>query len=108
MPSQAVKDGEPPEIRVKIAYSGEVFITSIAPGLVLAALLEEIRGVCKFDLHQAYTIKWVDEEGDPCTISSQRELDEALRLYEVNKDSELTMHGEYMVVQKLLTLLKTL
>jgi hypothetical protein len=32
--------------------------------------------------------------GDPCTISTQMELDEAIRLYEVNRDSELTIHGE--------------
>lgn len=31
--------------------------------------------------------------GDPCTITTQMELDEAIRLYEVNKDSELTIHG---------------
>lgn len=83
---------DPSEIKVKIAYSGEVFVVTIAPGLLLEALLQEIRGVCRFDLQQAYTIKWVDEEGDPCTISSQRELDEALRLYDLNKDSEITMH----------------
>jgi hypothetical protein len=33
--------------------------------------------------------------GDPCTISTQLELNEAIRLYELNKDSELTIHGEY-------------
>lgn len=32
--------------------------------------------------------------GDPCTVSSQLELEEALRLYELNKDSELIIHGE--------------
>ncbi|KAJ8319930.1 hypothetical protein KUTeg_001517 [Tegillarca granosa] len=37
-------------------------------------------------------MKWVDEEGDPCTISSQMELDEAIRLYEINKDTEITIH----------------
>lgn len=39
-------------------------------------------------------MKWIDEENDPCTISSQIELDEAVRLYEVNRDSELVMHGK--------------
>ena len=33
--------------------------------------------------------------GDPCTVTSQIELDEAIRLYEVNKDTEITIHGEY-------------
>lgn len=31
--------------------------------------------------------------GDPCTVSSQLELEEAFRLYELNKDSELLIHG---------------
>ena len=32
---------------------------------------------------QDLTVKWVDEEGDPCIVQSQTELDEAIRLYEV-------------------------
>ena len=32
--------------------------------------------------------------GDPCTISSQLELSEAFRLYDLNKDSELVIHGQ--------------
>ena len=37
--------------------------------------------------------------GDPCTISSQIELDEAIRLYELNKDSELTLHGKLITLR---------
>lgn len=37
-------------------------------------------------------MKWIDEEGDPCVLSRQEELDEALRLYEINRDSEITIH----------------
>lgn len=43
---------------------------------------------------QVFTIKWVDEENDPCTISTQLEMDEAVRLYEANRDSELVIHGK--------------
>jgi len=32
--------------------------------------------------------------GDPCTVTSQIELEESLRLYELNKDSEIVIHGE--------------
>lgn len=45
-----------------------------------------------------FTMKWIDEENDPCTISSQVELDEAIRLYEVNRDTELVMHGELLLL----------
>ena len=34
--------------------------------------------------------------GDPCTISTQEELDEAIRLYELNRDSELVVHCKYL------------
>jgi hypothetical protein len=52
----------------------------------------DVRNVCKFDAQQPFTLKWVDEEGDPCTITSQLEFDEAIRLYYLNKESELMVH----------------
>ncbi|XP_076320331.1 protein kinase C iota type isoform X2 [Tachypleus tridentatus] len=67
-------------------------ITYIEPGISLDSLCKEIKDTCKFDEEQPFTMKWVDEEGDPCTISSQAELEEAIRLYELNKDSEITIH----------------
>ena len=57
--------------------------------------MEEIRTVCKFEPSQPFTVKWIDDEGDPCTISSQRELDECFRLYELNKEPVIVMHGEF-------------
>ena len=44
-----------------------------------------------------FTVKWVDEEGDPCTISSEIEVQEAIRLYETNKEAELTVHGKQKI-----------
>ena len=35
--------------------------------------------------------------GDPCTISCQEELNEAIRLYELNRDSELVIHCKCML-----------
>ena len=35
--------------------------------------------------------------GDPCTISCQEELNEAIRLYELNRDSELVIHCKYLL-----------
>ncbi|XP_035697711.1 protein kinase C iota type-like [Branchiostoma floridae] len=60
--------------------------------MTLDLLQEDMKEMCHFNEDQPFTIKWVDEEGDPCTISSQEELDEAIRLYELNKDSELCIH----------------
>ena len=35
--------------------------------------------------------------GDPCTISCQEELNEAIRLYELNRDSELVIHCKFLL-----------
>ncbi len=60
--------------------------------LELAKFQQRIRDICQFDIEQPFTLKWVDEEGDPCTVSSQIELDEIVRLYYLNKERELFLH----------------
>lgn len=73
----------------------EVMITYIDPNITLEQLQREMRDICHFSAEQVFTMKWVDEEGDPCTITTQMELREAIRLNDVNKDSELTIHGQF-------------
>lgn len=81
-----------PEIRVKTAFNGQIFITYIDHTITYEALSNEMREICGFPRAHPFTIKWVDEEGDPCTVSSQKELQEAIRLYDINKEAELTVH----------------
>lgn len=69
-------------------------ITYVSPEITFDQLCQEMRDICRFSHDQVFTMKWVDEEGDPCTISTQVELDEAIRLYEFNRDIELTVHGK--------------
>ncbi|CAH0380924.1 unnamed protein product [Bemisia tabaci] len=80
------------EIRVKTVYSGEVIVSYINSVIKYEELQNHMEDICHLAKGQPFTMKWVDEEGDPCIISTQIELDEAIRLYEVNKDSELTIH----------------
>ncbi|XP_076451523.1 protein kinase C iota type-like isoform X2 [Babylonia areolata] len=79
-------------VRLKVGYNGDILVTNIKMDMNYIDFCAEIKDICKFDDCQPFTVKWLDEEGDPCTISSQTELDEAIRLYEVNKDSELNIH----------------
>ena len=81
-----------PEIKMRIIFNKNLFITYINQNMTLDLILEEIREICKFSIDDLFTIKWLDEEGDPCTINSQFELSEALRLYEINNETELTIH----------------
>ncbi|XP_078697086.1 protein kinase C iota type-like isoform X19 [Branchiostoma floridae x Branchiostoma belcheri] len=93
MPTRTVMNVEDsPHVRVKAAYNGDIMITYWDQHMTLDLLQEDMKEMCHFNEDQPFTIKWVDEEGDPCTISSQEELDEAIRLYEINKDSELCIH----------------
>ncbi|BFG03537.1 atypical protein kinase C [Drosophila madeirensis] len=108
MPSQILNDGSsgagslnsaslvastPNSITVKTAYNGQVIITTLNKNVSYEELCYEIRNICRFPIDQPFTIKWVDEENDPCTISTKMELDEAIRLYEMNYDSQLVIHG---------------
>ncbi|XP_013180047.1 PREDICTED: protein kinase C iota type-like isoform X1 [Papilio xuthus] len=93
MPTQLVQDNHANDVRVKTVYSGDVMITYIKHNITLEEFTQEMIAICRFLPDQVFTMKWVDEEGDPCTISTQLELDEALRLYELNRDSELTVHA---------------
>ncbi|KAG4070450.1 hypothetical protein HA402_005682 [Bradysia odoriphaga] len=80
------------DIKVKTAYNGNIMITYVKENVTYEELCREIRGICRFSPDQVFTLKWVDEESDPCTMSSQTELTEAIRLYEVNRDTELVIH----------------
>ncbi|KAI4487063.1 hypothetical protein M0802_012052 [Mischocyttarus mexicanus] len=101
------------DIRVKVIYNGEVQITYVTAGISVDTLREEMRAICGFGgagpgsgPDQQFTMKWVDDEGDPCRIASQEELDEALRLYELEKDTEITIHGQYHHALSLFLLFK--
>ncbi|XP_077998041.1 protein kinase C iota type-like [Glandiceps talaboti] len=80
------------DVPIKAAYNGDILCCSVNPDISIDQFCRDMREICSFDEEQPFTMKWVDEEGDPCTISSQEELSEAIRLYEVNKDSDITIH----------------
>jgi len=96
IPPQKLGDesGGIPEIKVKTAFNGQIFITYVDHDITFSQFEDEMREICGFQKKYPFTVKWVDEEGDPCTISSELEVQEAIRLYETNKEAELTVHVE--------------
>ena len=84
------------DMKIQIYYAGVITVIYLKePNLneiSLDRFFNKIREICQFTNTQPFTLKWVDEEGDPCTINSQLELDEAIRLYYLNKESELILH----------------
>ncbi|MFH4974398.1 hypothetical protein AB6A40_001107 [Gnathostoma spinigerum] len=83
---------EDTDVKLKTRFQGQVLILYSKIPLQLETLLCDLRDACKQARNQPITVKWIDEEGDPCTISSQRELDEAIRLLKANGEAELNVH----------------
>ncbi|XP_066838325.1 protein kinase C zeta type isoform X2 [Anser cygnoides] len=79
-------------IRVKTHYSGDILITNLDASISYDELCDEVHEMCNLQQEQPITLKWIDDEGDPCTISSQMELEEAFRLYCQNRDEGLIIH----------------
>uniref|UniRef100_A0A4W5NE54 protein kinase C n=1 Tax=Hucho hucho TaxID=62062 RepID=A0A4W5NE54_9TELE len=69
-----------------------MLITDLAATVTYMGLCEEVRVMCSLARQQPITLKWIDDEGDPCTISSQMELQEAFRIYSRNRNSGLLLH----------------
>ncbi|CDW56116.1 protein kinase C iota type [Trichuris trichiura] len=61
-------------------WFSDVMILYAQPPLTLDQFHDLVRSACQLDIKMPFTVKWIDEEGDPCTISSQLELNEAFRL----------------------------
>ncbi|KAG7472800.1 hypothetical protein MATL_G00112780 [Megalops atlanticus] len=79
-------------VKIKAHYEGDMLITDLDAAMTYVSLCEEVRTMCSLPRHQPITLKWIDDEGDPCTISSQMELEEAFRLYSRNRNSGLLLH----------------
>nr|XP_002128901.1 protein kinase C iota type-like [Ciona intestinalis] len=80
------------QILAKVYYSGHAFSLHLEHTIQMEELFTMVRLNCNFPDAQVFTLKWMDDEGDPCTISSQLELSEALRLYRHNNETVLLFH----------------
>ncbi|KAI6052283.1 protein kinase C zeta type isoform X1 [Marmota monax] len=94
MPSRSSPkmDGSGVRVRLKVHYGGDILITSVDAATTFDELREEVRDMCRLRQEYPLTLKWVDSEGDPCTVSSQMELEEAFRLACQPKCEGLVIH----------------
>lgn len=84
---------ETKQVKAKVAFDRKYNYLYFGNGVAMDDFVHTIRHeVCSFDGAQPFTVKWIDDDGDLCTISSQDELEEAIRLYWLNKDSHLKLH----------------
>jgi len=83
---------EAEDVKLKLYYNKQALVVYCKPPLKMEIFLEKMREACKIPPTQPITAKWIDPEDDPCTISCQLELDEALRIYRECHDAELKVH----------------
>uniref|UniRef100_A0A671PSM9 protein kinase C n=1 Tax=Sinocyclocheilus anshuiensis TaxID=1608454 RepID=A0A671PSM9_9TELE len=69
-----------------------MLISDLDLAMTYTEVCEEVRTMCGVRKEMPITLKWIDDEGDPCTISSQMELEEAFRIYNRNGRSGLLLH----------------
>lgn len=81
-------------IKVKAFYNSTNMVTYVDPNITLEKLNKEVSELWQFSSDQLFTIKWIDDEGDPCLLTCQEELDEMLRLHDKAsvKEPEIVLH----------------
>lgn len=82
-------------IKVKAFFNSANMVTYVDPNITLDKLNKEIIDLWQFSPDQLFTIKWIDDDGDPCLLSCQEELDEMLRLHDrtnCGKEPEVILH----------------
>jgi len=79
-------------IPLRAAYNGDVTCLNMDPRISYQSLLSDLREIYKFPPKENFTLRWIDEEGDPCTITSQLELEEAIRLFFFNREPHLVIN----------------
>lgn len=73
----------------KIYFGSAKLALTIDSAWSLSEFYQNIKKVCRCNFEDSLTVKWLDDEEDPCTISSKIELDEAIRYVINSKHMEL-------------------
>ncbi|THD20521.1 Protein kinase C [Fasciola hepatica] len=79
------------EIPVKYIHNSIAMVTNLPSQADLKAMQSQVMELCQFSPDCRFTLKWIDEEQDPCVLSSDLELEEAVRLLHLNKECQLTV-----------------
>jgi atypical protein kinase C iota type len=81
-------------VKFLIHYQQQATVIYLPLNLTLETFYNHLCSICHLTLTNplTFTIKWLDEALDAITMSSQRELNTAIRLYKKNSDKELHIH----------------
>ena len=87
-------DDTPTTVKFLIHYQQQATVIFLPYNLTLEAFYQNLCAICHLTLTDppTFTVKWLDEALDAITMSSQRELNTAIRLYRKNNDKDLHIH----------------
>lgn len=72
-------------------------ITDMESTFDFQQLQSSIQALYNLKSDDSFTLKWVDDEGDPCMLTCDAELQESIRLYNANKEPFLAVHGDLLM-----------
>ena len=79
-------------IRTKATFNSDLVYLQLEPTIKLNELIQKLRCAWSMSDSHLMTVKWLDDEADLCVLSTQIELDEAIRLYNLNEEDSLALH----------------
>jgi len=89
-------DDDNPAATVKflIHFQNQATVIYLPVNLTLETFYQNLSSICHLTLTNppTFTVKWLDEALDAISMSTQRELNTAIRLYKKNADKELHIH----------------
>ncbi|CAF1543071.1 unnamed protein product, partial [Adineta ricciae] len=94
MENEENQHGDLTTVKFLIHYQQQATVIYLPYNLTLESFYNHLCSICQLTLANppTFTIKWLDESLDAITMSTQRELNTAIRLYNKNSNKELHIH----------------
>ncbi|UJR28271.1 hypothetical protein I4U23_009521 [Adineta vaga] len=92
--SSMIHDDTTATVKFLIHYQQQATVIYLPFDITLDSFYNHLCSICHIHWTDppTFTVKWLDEALDAITLSTQRELNTAIRLYKKNSDKELHIH----------------
>ncbi|KAI6650752.1 aPKC [Oopsacas minuta] len=80
------------QIPINLVHKGKERKCNLPTYKQVEYVVQFTRETLKLHPHQGINLKWIDDDGDPITLESQRDWDELLRLFPYNQDGLIYFH----------------
>ncbi|CAD5212725.1 unnamed protein product [Bursaphelenchus okinawaensis] len=85
-------EGIETEVKGKIHFEKNVYVVYFSVPISFDGFFTRLKDVCKLAAGNTITVKIIDDEGDPCTVLDQSDLDEIIHVITENGASDMLIH----------------